>query len=507
MSLFIFLTVLQALIGAALVGVILVQRSEGGGLTGGGNPSGLMSARGAANFLTRMTTILAVGFVGLSIVLAAVAVGANSGTKIDTSLKRAAPATAPVDPLNADPLAGVGAPSRRSVTTDAAGGYRFDHVALTAFRVQGCDSPFGLPRCAAASGAATSGGVTVNLALSQPGSLNGTVFADGSGAVVSFADVYVVNRDHAGPFYPGGFRRNLFTEANGRYSGANLPAGSYTVIAEDYSTKRAGIASGVLSPGGTATIDVTFGNATTFPLVLDGATNGFRYDIGCDGSLQSGGQPAQFQLAFSGGASVLNVAAGPNGAANTFFGCVDGAPLTMNNRGVTIEGGTFDAAGVDVTRKIFVPEGAEFGRYLEVLTNRTPIDLTVRIGMTGRLAMADEDTHLTARPADTSNTVAVFEDGSFSRSSVGFVLGGQGAPVTALPTTIAAGNSAFKYEWVVTVPAGQTRSLLHFVVQGPSSGAAAVGTQSFGLANLTDPNALAGLTAAEKASIVNFVIH
>jgi preprotein translocase subunit SecG len=106
MSLFIFLTVLQAIVGAALVGVILMQRSEGGGLGVGGSPSGLMSARGAANFLTRMTTMLAIAFVVLSIALAAVAVGASSGAKIDTSLERAAPAAPlPGDPLAGDPLA------------------------------------------------------------------------------------------------------------------------------------------------------------------------------------------------------------------------------------------------------------------------------------------------------------------------------------------------------------------------------------------------------------------
>jgi len=37
MSLFIFLTVLQAIVAAALVGVILIQRSEGGGLGVGGS--------------------------------------------------------------------------------------------------------------------------------------------------------------------------------------------------------------------------------------------------------------------------------------------------------------------------------------------------------------------------------------------------------------------------------------------------------------------------------------
>jgi preprotein translocase subunit SecG len=103
MSLFLFLTVIQALVAAALVGVVLVQRSEGGGLGigGGGSPGGLMSARGAANFLTRATAILATLFVVLSIILAAVAVGTTSGHKIVDSVGRAAPASqqAPADPL------------------------------------------------------------------------------------------------------------------------------------------------------------------------------------------------------------------------------------------------------------------------------------------------------------------------------------------------------------------------------------------------------------------------
>jgi len=98
MSLFIFLTVVQAIVAASLVGVILMQRSEGGGLGVGGNPSGLMSARGAADFLTRTTAVLATAFVVLSIALAALAVGTTTGRDIDTSLDRAAPA-APVDPL------------------------------------------------------------------------------------------------------------------------------------------------------------------------------------------------------------------------------------------------------------------------------------------------------------------------------------------------------------------------------------------------------------------------
>lgn len=105
MSLFIFLTVVQALVAAALVAVILMQRSEGGGLGVGGSPTGFMSARGAADFLTRTTAVLAALFVALSIALAALAVSTTSGRKIDTSLDRSVPAG------QVDPLAGAAQPA------------------------------------------------------------------------------------------------------------------------------------------------------------------------------------------------------------------------------------------------------------------------------------------------------------------------------------------------------------------------------------------------------------
>ena len=89
-SLFTFLLVVQALVAAAMIGVILMQKSEGGGLGVGGSPAGLLSARGAADFMTRATTILATAFVGLSIVLAAMASVGRSGSTIDTSLSKAA---------------------------------------------------------------------------------------------------------------------------------------------------------------------------------------------------------------------------------------------------------------------------------------------------------------------------------------------------------------------------------------------------------------------------------
>ena len=104
-----FFLVVHALIAAAMVGVILMQRSEGGGLAGGGSPAGLMSARGAADFLTRATTILATLFVTLSIGLAALAISNRAPATLDTSLAKV-PATAPatIPPAGTIPMAGTG---------------------------------------------------------------------------------------------------------------------------------------------------------------------------------------------------------------------------------------------------------------------------------------------------------------------------------------------------------------------------------------------------------------
>jgi len=106
--LFTFLLVVQAIIAALLVTVILMQKSEGGGLGVGGSPAGFMSARGAADFLTRSTTVLATIFVLLSVALAVIAAVRHAPGDIDTSLVKQASVTqgAPAPAGNADPLAG-----------------------------------------------------------------------------------------------------------------------------------------------------------------------------------------------------------------------------------------------------------------------------------------------------------------------------------------------------------------------------------------------------------------
>ena len=100
---FTFLLIVQTIVAASLVGVILMQRSEGGGLGVGGSSSGFMTARGAADFLTRSTAVLATIFVALAIALAAIAGVSRQPTTLDTTL---ANQVAPAAPASGVPTPG-----------------------------------------------------------------------------------------------------------------------------------------------------------------------------------------------------------------------------------------------------------------------------------------------------------------------------------------------------------------------------------------------------------------
>ncbi len=76
---------IHILIALGLVGSVLLQRSEGGGLGiggGGGAGGGFMTARGTANLMTRLTAILAACFFATSIILAIIAGGGNESVSI-----------------------------------------------------------------------------------------------------------------------------------------------------------------------------------------------------------------------------------------------------------------------------------------------------------------------------------------------------------------------------------------------------------------------------------------
>lgn len=98
--------IVHLLIAMAMVGIILLQRSEGGalGIGGGGGGGGFMSSRGTANVLTRTTSILAAAFFVTSISLTLLAKqGAQPQGVIDSGLESSTPAATPAPAEPAEP--------------------------------------------------------------------------------------------------------------------------------------------------------------------------------------------------------------------------------------------------------------------------------------------------------------------------------------------------------------------------------------------------------------------
>ena len=86
--------VIHLMIVAVLIGAVLLQKSEGGGLGMGGG-AGFMSSRGTANLLTRTTAILAVGFFITSLFLSWLAsYDRKPSSIIGTPASQSAPAVA-----------------------------------------------------------------------------------------------------------------------------------------------------------------------------------------------------------------------------------------------------------------------------------------------------------------------------------------------------------------------------------------------------------------------------
>jgi preprotein translocase subunit SecG len=73
MDIFPIILVIHLLLALGLVGVVLLQRSEGGALGIGGSSGNVMSGRAAGNLLTRATAILGGAFFVTSLVLATIA--------------------------------------------------------------------------------------------------------------------------------------------------------------------------------------------------------------------------------------------------------------------------------------------------------------------------------------------------------------------------------------------------------------------------------------------------
>ncbi len=90
--------IIHLLLALSLIGVVLLQRSEGGGLGMGGGGSGAMAGRSAATPLGKLTWVLAIAFICTSLTLTIFAAANASGSSIMDRLGGSAPVEDSADP-------------------------------------------------------------------------------------------------------------------------------------------------------------------------------------------------------------------------------------------------------------------------------------------------------------------------------------------------------------------------------------------------------------------------
>ena len=86
--------IVHLILALCLIGIVLLQRSEGGGLGMGGGGGGVMTGRGAATALGKLTWAFAIGFIITSITLTILAAANTEGASV---VDRIADAPAPVE--------------------------------------------------------------------------------------------------------------------------------------------------------------------------------------------------------------------------------------------------------------------------------------------------------------------------------------------------------------------------------------------------------------------------
>ena len=353
-------------------------------------------------------------------------------------------------------------------------------------------------------------GGTANLALTLPpaGSVTGTLLRpDGS---TPAAGVSVVLRRQDGTVY----QRSTSTNASGLYRFDGLPLAPYSVSAEDRATfKFAHAETTVTADGQEATVNLQLAdNRVALPSDLRDA-NDFLFDIQQNGSIGAGwrARSSSSYGVYQSGAAQLEI----NG--QNFSGDV-GAFLEAGRRQFAITQPT-SIAGLNVTRKVFVPRGGYFARYLEILENPSAAAITVGVKLKSRYrssnnfvaATSSGDTDLQATGAQRDTWVMLDdsrnEDPFLTESppATAIVLGGgdSGLPHDQLSLDYSS-NIALHVGWSnVTVPAGSRVALMHFQVQQVSREGARAAAERL---QQLPPEALDALTGEEIAAISNFSV-
>ncbi|MDB6001743.1 MAG: Amidase, partial [Rhizobacter sp.] len=195
---------------------------------------------------------------------------------------------------------------------------------------------------------------------------------------------------------------------------------------------------------------------------------------------------------------------------------------------------SLNLGGVTISRSVYINRGANWGRWLDTFTNTTPAALIIKVAFGGQSGMGDSGSNSSAIVSTSSGDATVSAADAWvnvaTPLSGNTLVGGPQVTVLGTPGPFAGAMSATG-NWLVdtfntplaytghegnfpayvntlTIPAGKSMSLLHFIVLGQrvtattsASVRAAVESTAGGLAAAPQ---LTGLTTAEICSIANF---
>jgi hypothetical protein len=385
----------------------------------------------------------------------------------------------------------------RWANADATGQYRFDHVALGDISVYSVNYANGYTSMASGNLAVDGATAIIDIVFPALTSVTGTVFASDGITPVAGASVTVESLLPGSPFGSSG--RDATADSLGVFVVNNVQVGKVSVLASDpLNSLIAGLVTGTVSAATSNMINVVLGNATRFNYQrfnLDG-NDSYRYDISCDGSLLYGGNVTGAERAYYGGYS-LQVNGG-------YYPCVNAALLENGARQLVFGAGVL--AGLDVTRKVFVPVTGGYVRYLEFLHNPGSQAVTMPVTINARLDSVWLTT-IAVSPQSTNMQYAVtYQRVYCCDAALGHVFASTGARLGVKYSNIDTAYGSINYQWSVTIPAGGTVGLMHFGIQRIQSNIAGVQAQADALVSKTDPYMFDGMSAVEKSEILNFAI-
>ena len=382
----------------------------------------------------------------------------------------------------------------REMLTNAQGQYHFEGLALETYQLV-ATNPSGTNYVqTSVTPVAADQLLTVNLTLPATGVLTG-VMRKPDGTPAPNGSLTLQPTDEGLGF----LQFNLYPGNSGGYLVPEIAPGNFRLSGYSYIENYGntyGLANSTTSAGTTITQDVALGNAAPLYRTLSDLLAQHSFEFGYRGQIVRTDNTALLPMAIK-----VDNKEGP------------GQPYALNLVASEELGfGPNTLSGLRVSRRVYVAydPGNGFARIFDSFYNPTAAPITVPISYSGEAAFSDPALITTAASNGSHYVVFAPQPGPVVASTpgtAGYVFAGVGAPVPGVLDFVDS-QAAHSWQWSLTVPAGATASYLNYLVLRVADPAANtnVQTQAAALSNMTQANMFNGLSAAEKASVKNFVV-